>query len=239
MARVILPPGAAFFIHRQPNDTTCGPTSLHAVYRYYGDSISLEEVIATVPSLASGGTYGVLLANHALQRGYEALIYTYNLHLFDPTWFTLKSLDLSERLREQFEHKHDPRLKAATDAYLEFLRLGGRLQFDDLTPALLRRHLKRGELLLAGLSATYLYRAIREYGPEMDDDDVRGEAVGHYVVLTEYHARTRTVAVADPMKPNPMAPGQHYDVPIDRVVGAIFLGVLTYDGNLLVIWPKR
>ena len=33
------------FIERQPNYTTCGPTSLHALYSYFGDSITLPQVI--------------------------------------------------------------------------------------------------------------------------------------------------------------------------------------------------
>ena len=32
----------------QPDELTCGPTCLHAVYRYYGDDISLDQVIAEV-----------------------------------------------------------------------------------------------------------------------------------------------------------------------------------------------
>lgn len=63
----------------QPNDTTCGPTCLQAVYRYYGDDVGLGEVIAQVPSLTAGGTLAVMLAGHALRRGYRATIYTYNL----------------------------------------------------------------------------------------------------------------------------------------------------------------
>ena len=31
----------------------------------------------------------------------------------------------------------------------------------------------------------------------------------------------------------------HYHVPIARVVGAIFLGVLTYDASFLVIEPRE
>ena len=32
-------------IRTQPNDETCGPTSLHAIYHYYGKTITLNEVI--------------------------------------------------------------------------------------------------------------------------------------------------------------------------------------------------
>jgi len=41
------------------------------------------------------------------------------------------------------------------------------------------------------------------------------------------------------LSPNPVAPTQLYPVNIDRVIGAILLGVLTYDANLLVIHPRR
>ncbi|MFH1021272.1 MAG: C39 family peptidase, partial [Pseudomonadota bacterium] len=71
----------------QPDLITCGPTCLHAVYQYYGDDITLTKVIDEVKSLETGGTLDVFLACHALRRGYKARIYTYNLQVFDPTWF--------------------------------------------------------------------------------------------------------------------------------------------------------
>jgi hypothetical protein len=40
----------------QPDDRTCGPTCLHALYGYYGDDLPLERVIAEVGDLVSGGT---------------------------------------------------------------------------------------------------------------------------------------------------------------------------------------
>jgi hypothetical protein len=55
-------------IERQPDDTTCGPTRLHAGYAYFGDSIPLPEVIAGVHALEGGGTPSLSLAAHALRR---------------------------------------------------------------------------------------------------------------------------------------------------------------------------
>ena len=60
-------------IDRQPDYTTCGPTSLHAVYRFLGDDISLSQVIAQTPKNPGGGTLNVHLAVHALRRGYKCL----------------------------------------------------------------------------------------------------------------------------------------------------------------------
>ena len=58
--------GKPFEIQPQPDDTTCGPTCLHAVYKHFGDDISLEQLLDEVPRSESGGTLGVHLANHAL-----------------------------------------------------------------------------------------------------------------------------------------------------------------------------
>src|ERR1041385_7602306 len=98
----------------QPTHTTCGPTCLHAVYRFFGEVLPLEQVVAEVPALEGGGTLAVNLGCHALKRGYRARIYTYDLAVFDPTWFTGLEVDLSAKLREQACHKHGRRLEAAT-----------------------------------------------------------------------------------------------------------------------------
>ena len=107
-------------ISKQPDDITCGPACLHSVYDYYGDFISLQQVITEVKSLEGGGTLAVLLANHALRRGYRATIYTYNLNVFDPTWFAGK-VSLPEKLKAQATIKNDEKLSFATQGYLEFL----------------------------------------------------------------------------------------------------------------------
>ena len=102
----------------QPNDVTCGPTSLHAVYNYYGDIVSLQDVIREVPSLKGGGTLAVMLATHALKRGYNTKIYTYNLRVFDPTWFNSKTTDLISKLEKQLQYKKGKKFEDATLAYI-------------------------------------------------------------------------------------------------------------------------
>lgn len=228
----------AFDINPQPNDTTCGPTCLHAVYRFYDDLVPLAQVVEEVPALEHGGTLGVLLANHALRRGYRARIYTYNLQLFDPTWFQLEGAALNQRLRDQRAAKRGMWLHTSTDAYLEFLERGGEVRAEDLTGRILRRYLAAGRPILTGLSATYLYRSPREIPATSQPDDVRGEPAGHFVVLCGYDQQTRQALVADPLHPNPFAPTQFYEVGFDRLIGAILLGIVTYDANLLIIEPR-
>jgi len=223
----------------QPDLTTCGPTCLHAVYQYYGDDIPLAKVIDEVKSLETGGTLDVFLACHALRRGYKVRIYTYNLQVFDPTWFLHDPDYIKARLLAQMEAKDDEKLHLASRGYLDFLNLGGELRFADLTPALLRKYLKCSIPVLTGLSSTYLYRSMREYGDLCEDDDVRGYPSGHFVLLCGYNRPDRLVAIADPLMGNPMSTHQNYEVSIDRVICSILLGIVTYDANLLIIEPHR
>jgi hypothetical protein len=220
----------------QPDSTTCGPTCLHAVYRYFGDPISLSQVIAEVPSLEGGGTLGVMLANHALQRGYRATIFTYNLMVFDPTWF-LPGVDIPEKLRLRRRATGTSRQKKAIDAYLKFLGAGGVIEFEDPGRKLLRRFLKSERPILTGLNSTFLYRAKRSHQVTQQDDDIHGEVDGHFVVLSGYDQEKKTIHILDPYDENPYAE-RAYDAPIDRVLGAMLLGVMTYDANFVIIEPR-
>ncbi len=226
-------------IQPQPDNSTCGPTCLHALLNYYGHRISLDEVLKDIQMLQAGGTLAVFLACAALKRGFKATIYTYNLQMFDPSWFSSDDIDIAGKLRAQAKEKTSNKLKVATQGYLEFLELGGTLQFVDLTAGLIRGILKQRMPILTGLSATFLYRDKREYGPKDEHDDIRGTPAGHFVLLNGYHREGRTVLITDPLTPNPTAPTQMYPVNIDRVICSILLGVLTYDANLLVIHPHK
>ena len=228
-----------FRISPQPTDTTCGPSCLHAVYRYFGVQMPLGQLINEVDTLEQGGTLAVFLGCHALKRGFSARIYTFNLRVFDPTWFTGAPHQIPDKLREQIRHKTNPKLRRATQGYLSFLQLGGEIRFEDLTTALIRKYLKRGIPIITGLSSTYLYRSSREVGQEGKDDDVRGDPAGHFVVLHGYDRVERTVMIADPFGQTTAADKHHYAVNIDRVVCSILLGVLTYDANLLVLQPRK
>jgi len=226
----------------QPDGASCGPTCLHAVYRYFDDDIPLQQVINEVITLEDGGTLAVYLACHALLRGFKATIISYNLQIFDPTWAAASSREIAEKLTLQLDYKkHIPGFEEATNAYLDFLRLGGRLQFRVLTTGLIRSYLKRSIPLLSGLSATFLYGTAREYvdGNTLVYDDIRGVSTGHFVVLAGYDRQQRTVLVADPLMPNPVSAGQHYFVDISRLMCAIMLGTLTYDGDLLIVEPRK
>lgn len=219
----------------QPDDETCGATCLHAIYRHFGESISLDEVIGEVPTWETGGTIAVLLGCHALNKGYKATIYTYNLHVFDPTWFSGEA-KIDEKLKLQLQHKFEPKIQWASQAYLRFLALGGELKFEELTRDLLKKYLNNDVPILTGLNATYLYRCAREVNNQYDD--IRGTTMGHFVILSGYDEATGTIHISDPLNSNPFA-NQLYDVNVDRVINSIMLGILTYDANLLIIEREK
>jgi hypothetical protein len=184
----------------------------------------------------------VYLAIHALKKGYKATIYNYNLEIFDPSWFPVKKKsEIIEKLKLQQEQKSRLKLINASKAYIEFLELGGKLRFKDLSPKLLDDLFQQGHPILTGLSATYLYQCQREYSLANGSsvyNDVKGEPTGHFVILTGYNNSRNYVLVADPFKENPVSGSNYYSANTRRVINSIMLSILTYDANLLIIEPK-
>ncbi len=222
----------------QPNDVSCGPTCLHAVYNYFGETLDLNKVIKEVKQVKGGGTLAVMLGNHALKKGYRVTIYTYNLQVFDPTWFN-KKVNLQQKLKEQLLYKSSRKLEQASEAYLQFLNGGGKIRFEELSPKLIRKILRKKIPILTGLSATYLYQSAREIGKYNVYHDTKGEPAGHFVVISGYNKEQRKALIADPLNPNPlMDKQQYYAVDMQRVINAILLGIVTYDANLLIIQPR-
>jgi hypothetical protein len=222
-------------IQGQPDDITCGPTCLHAVYNYFNYDISLEKLISEVHNLENGGTLAVFLGIDALKRGFHARIITYNLMVFDPSWKNLDKKGLIEKLTEQHEIKTSRKLKTAIKAYIKYLNLGGEISFEMLTPSLLKKYFKKGLPLLTGVSATYLYDDKREYsiGNKTIYDDIKGEPTGHFIVLQGFNEEHK-VRVADPYTDN-YHKNRYYSIEIQRLINSILLGVVTYDANILVI----
>jgi hypothetical protein len=224
----------------QPDDVTCGPTCLRKVYQYYGLELELAQVLGEIDRNEDGGTLAVFLGIAALRRGFAARIYSYDLSIFDPTWDTLASAELAEKIHARIPFLNDAKRIRAARAYLEFLEMGGALGFDELTPALLKGIIDRAHPVLAGLSATYLYRTAREREDaegRLVEDDVRGEPTGHFVVITGYEHWGRRFSLRDPSEHVPGAEDGRQVVSADRLINAILLGDATYDAVLLELWP--
>ena len=225
----------------QPDDNSCGPTSLHAVYTYLGLKIPLESLLSEVKSLSDGGTLAVLLGLDALKRGFNATVYSYNLRIFDPTWSYLGCDYLVEKLKLQLMYKTGKKFTEATHAYINFLQAGGTLSFEELSLGLIKRHFKMKLPVLAGLNSNYLYKSPRELASSQNKtvyDDIKGEPQGHFVVLNGV-TRKGKIMVADPYIKNPISQTNYYKVDANRLINAIHLGIVTYDANLLIISKRN
>jgi hypothetical protein len=225
----------------QPDDVTCGPTSLRKVYAFYGMEFELDEVLETLERNEDGGTLAVFLGMAALREGFRTRIYSYDLQIFDPTWAGLPSAELVRKIRARFDFLEDATRKRAAVAYVRYLEMGGELAFDDLSPSLLKSIIDRDHPILAGLSATYLYGFARERWDEVQgrlvDDDVAGDPTGHFVVIGGYDQWGRVLTVLDPSAHVPTSPGGRVRVGAERLINSILLGDVTYDAVLLEVWP--
>lgn len=221
----------------QPDDVTCGPTCLAKVYQYYGFARPLEAIIAETSRNPDGGTLAVNLGISAMRHGFRPTLYPFGLRVFDPTWRLLAREALIAKLDARAEAVDNRRLRRAVHAYAEYLRLGGRIRFTELTSALLVSILRRGHPVLTGLSATYLYGTPREARERYDD--ITGNSAGHFVVVCGYRPRTGRFVVADPFRNVPLSRSGRYTVAADRLLAAILLGDQTYDAVLLTLGAQR
>ena len=226
----------SFEILPQPTESTCGPTCLHAVYSHWGIDCDLHRLIREVSECEDGGTFSVMLALHALSKGLQATIYSYNLRTFDPTWEGLHAIEIAAKLGKRLHKTRSSKARANLSAYIRFLAKGGSLAFEELTPKFLRRILENDTPIIAGLSSTHLYRDCR-LNKNGDPDDVYGDPEGHFVVIADWNAADKRFIVADPYCKNPIVPGQIYGIGAHSLISAILLGIVTYDANLLVIEP--
>lgn len=227
----------------QPDDVTCGPTCLRKVYHFYGVEMAADEALGEITRNEDGGTLAVHLGISALRRGFRARIYSYNLRIFDPTWSGLDRSTLAAKLRLRIPYLREEKTRKAAQANLDFLALGGNFGFDELTPALLKAIINRDHPVLAGLSATYLYRMPRErHDPdthELLDDDVAGDSIGHFLVVSGYERWGRRFIVLDPSAHVPEGKDGRVIVDAQCLTNAILLGDLTHDAVLLEIWPAE
>lgn len=223
----------------QPDYTTCGPTSLHAVYSYYQDTITLNQTIDEINQFDhGGGTLAVVLAKHAIQRGYKALIYSFNINVFDPTWFDKDNEFIISCIRKGIEANHSSEKHLMVlNEYAEFLELGGQLKFSDLSADLIKSILDTKVPILTGLSSTWLYREKRENPLTNEADDIKGEPAGHFVIIDGYE-NNGDFTICDPYHKNPINFTNHYSMDGNRLLNSILLGISTYDGNLLLIEKK-
>jgi hypothetical protein len=222
-------------IEPQPTETTCGPTCLSAIYKFLKKPIPIKETISEVRYLDTGGTMGEALGINALENKLNVTIYTHNLHVFDPTWFRLSKENLIKKLKKQAKAPKTLKIKKSSKLYIDFLRMGGKVKFEHLTPQFLHQLLIDKGPVIVGLSSTYLYMCERERNDDNEYDDVLGSPQGHFVVLAGMKKKGAQVEIYDPLDDNPISQSNNYSVDTTLFINSILIGAITYDANIVVI----
>ena len=83
-----------------------------------------------------------------------------------------------------------------------------------------------------------MYHCIRERPGDFKPDDAAGVPVGHFVVIHGMDRTARLASIADPYRHHPYPDSHFYEVHANRLIGAIMLGIMTFDAKLLVIRPR-
>lgn len=222
-------------MNTQPTDTTCGPTCLTSIYDFLKKDVPLKKTISEIRYLDTGGTMGEALGIHAIENGLKSTVYTYNLNVFDPTWFKLSREDLIKKLKKQLKAPKTLRIKKASKMSIDFLRLGGRVRFENLNWQFLYKLLNEKGPVIVGLSSTYLYMCERERNDDNEYDDINGSPQGHFVILAGINEDGSEVEVFDPLSDNPISKTNTYKVATTKFINAIMIGALTYDANIIII----
>lgn len=175
------------------------------MYRYFGLQTQLNHLVKVIPQLKNGGTHGVILGQHALRHGFNVELITYNLYMFDPTWFQNPKVNLIDKLQQQMQVKTRAGFQRASRHYLEFLKLGGRISMRELNADLIRHYLKQHLPILTGLNSTYLYQEKRFIAETDVTDEFAGTPEGHFVVICGSHPNKKPCASPTPIIPTPSA----------------------------------
>lgn len=220
----------------QPTNTTCSPTALSMLLRYYGEEFNVADISAKVPQVKNEkgedcGTINQQMATWCISLGFDVVLYTADVQVIDQSWSKLTSTEVVERLEARKSGFKVPSLgelwnNAYCQAYIEFIRSGGELHIANaITSKLLYKMLEKGPVLPC-LSFDTLYgigRTINIGEKETKPDDVNGKAWNHSVVIYGNDEQGNFL-VADPWE----KPGRHVIEP-DVMVAAIGTAQLECD----------
>jgi hypothetical protein len=219
----------------QQDEVSCGAACLAQVLHYYGIEASQTELAERIRRTEEGGTLAVFIGLLAQDLGLRVRLHPLGLRHFDPTWWNLSRRAILQKLTARGEALG---MSEELEGWITLLERGGKVGFGPLERQRLVRILARHRPVIAGLSATWLYRETRHDPSTNQPDDVAGQPVGHFVVVTGYERRGRRFLINDPYPDIPLGAEGVYTLPARRLITAILMGDATRDAVLLEIWPK-
>jgi hypothetical protein len=187
---------------------SCIPACSQSVFGYYGESIVQKEIM----EVSENPKLGIALVEagiFSLKRNYKPLIITNNINIFDPTWFKLDSSKLKLNLNERAKFVDDLN-QFMIDKYIQFLNLGGEINFETISPALFKKYLSMKVPIIMELASTFLYKLAKSSHPGGFDDAIRGQIEGHGVVMAGFNKKDEFLIIDPNLKKSPSKTGVYW-----------------------------
>ena len=215
----------------QTKPYSCIPACLQAVFRYYGESITQEEIM----EISENPELGIALVEagiFSLEHNYKPLIVTNNIDIFDPTWCRLDSSKLKLNLKKRAEFVDDLS-RFMIDKYIHFLNLGGEINFETISPILIKKYLSTSTPIIIELASTFLYKLAKSSHPGGFDDAVRGQIEGHGVVVAGFNKQDEFLIIDSNSKKGPSKTGVYWVNSAELIMSFAFL-----EGKSLLLLQK-
>lgn len=223
----------------QINHQLSGAETLRGIYAYYGEDISMDDLVVSTTRFSNRRLRPLALAIDALERGYAVTVHCCDTRIFDLSWMGLVSSELKEKLEYHKSKADSVHLTQTFDAYIQILEKGGTIDLSEINRAVIRKAVELKAPIIAAVSATHLFHSKREYLDSKDRpvlDDAKGKTAGHLVAVTAWVGKE--ITLHDPYLANPITGKAKYKVYISRLMRSILLGVLSYDAQMVVITKK-
>jgi len=187
---------------------SCMPACLQEIFGYYGEQISQEEIM----KISENPKLGMALVEagiFSLKHNYRSLIITNNINIFDPTWFRLDSNKLKLNLNKRAKFVDDLS-QFMIDKYIKFLNLGGEINFETISPSLLKKYLSIKIPIIMELASTFIYKLAKSSRPGLFDDAIRGQIEGHGVVIAGFDDKDNFLIIDPNSKKSPSKIGVYW-----------------------------
>lgn len=198
---------------------SCIPACLQQVFGYYKKQVSQEEILKSLEIPERGMSIpkaGVFAKKH----GFNPLIITNNIYIFDPAWFKLDNVSLIKNLEERRKFV-DEYNQSVIDDYLEYLRENGQIKFDTISLDLFIKYLSRNIPIIAELASPFLYKKSKSVEIGKFNDPIKGQIEGHGVVIAGFDKNK--LKIVDPnCKDNPFSGKGIYWVQSEDLIVSIF-----------------
>jgi len=177
---------------------TCGSSSLQQVLAYYGVKLGLDEILKDIKKYKYG-TFMPYLGLYAKRLGFMPKIVTYDVKVFDPTWFGLLVGQIIKKLETRSREMDVPHVyRSECKAFVRYLKAGGAIEFDFIKKGRIIKELERKRPVIVDVCSTILHRKERKNRVKDKYSDTSGEPMYHAVVVSG-HEKGKFIIV-DPSK---------------------------------------